>query len=326
MTNLRLNRDTKASAFFRNEIDKFVRKSRVKKKDKDKIFALRDSSMRDFRSSRDSVFESESQSESSSQFELVVDSFIVASVALVAFVVSIASVASIVSVSIDNATLLEMLFQLFFSSSETISSSIDSVATFVATSVATFVTNSFSIDSITTFVASVTVSTVTLEMIEVVDDSNMNDIDVLLEKYDRAQTKLLRSDFDAHDQNRVQEKIQIYVNVSSLSSSVSARSSVSVRLIRVDSFFIIITRIFRISTKRRSKILIVSKTDEFSRDARDVMNDDDDEAFDVNDDNRSNCIRCCRISIDCRRIANIVCDRCSKQKIACISIRFEFVY
>jgi hypothetical protein len=55
----RLNRDTKASALSRNEIDKFVRKSRVKKKDKDKISALRDSSMRDSRSSRDFVSESE---------------------------------------------------------------------------------------------------------------------------------------------------------------------------------------------------------------------------------------------------------------------------
>jgi hypothetical protein len=317
---LRFNRDTKASAFFRNEIDKFVRKSRVKKKDKDKISALLDSSMRDSRSLRDFVSESESQSESSSQSELAVDSFIVASVAF-AFVVSIASVASIVSVSIDNATLLEVLLQLLFFSFETISSSIDSVAT----SVATFVTNSFSIDSITTFVVFVIVSIVTLEMIEIVDDSNMNDIDVLLKKYDRAQTKLLRNNFDAHDQNRVQKKIQIYVNVSSLSFFAFARFSVSVRFIRVDSLFIIITRISRISTKRRFKILIVSKTDEFSRDARDVMNDDDDEAFDVNDDNRSNCIRCCRISIDCRRIANIVCDRCFKQKIACISIRREFV-
>jgi hypothetical protein len=214
-----------------------------------------------------------------------------------------------------------MLFQLLFFSFGTIFSSID----FVATSVATFVTNSFSIDSITTFVAFVIVSIVIFEMIEIVDDSNMNDIDVLLKKYDRAQTKLLRSDFDAHDQNRVQERTQIYVNVSSLSSSAFARSFVSVRFIRVDSLFIIITRISRISTKRRFKILIVSKTDEFSRDARDVMNDDDDEAFDVNDDNRSNCIRCCRISIDCRRIASIVCDRCFKQKIACISIRREFV-
>ncbi len=55
------------------------------------------------------------------------------------------------------------------------------------------------------------------------------------------------------------------------------------------------------------------------------MNDDDNEEFDVNDDNRSNCIRCCRISIDCRRIASIACDKCFKQKTAYISIRFEFV-
>jgi hypothetical protein len=318
---LRLNRDTKASALSRNEIDKFVRKSRVKKRNKNKISAFRDSSMRDSRSFRDFVFEFESQSESSSQFELVVDSFIVAFVAFVAFVVSIAFVASIVSVSIDNATLLKILLQLFFSSSETIFSSIDFVTTFVAI----FVTNFFSIDSIMIFVVFVIMLIVIFEMIKIVDDSNMNDIDVLLKKYDRAQTKLFRSDLDAHDQNRVQEKIQIYVNVSSLSFSVFACFFVSVRFIRVDSLFIIITRTSRISTKRRFKILIVSKIDEFSRDARDVMNDDDDEEFYVNDDNRSNCIRCCRISIDCHRIANIVCDKCFKQKIACISIRREFV-
>ncbi len=189
---LRFNRDTKIFVFFRNEIDKLDRKSRVKKKDKDKISALRDSSMRDSRSSRDFVSESESQSESSSQSEFAVDSSTVASIAFVAFVDSIASVASIVSVSIDNATLLKMFLRLLFFSSETISSSIDFVATFVATSVAisvaTFVANSSSIDSITIF-----------EMIEIVDDSNMNDIDVLLKKYDRAQTKLLRNDLDAHD-------------------------------------------------------------------------------------------------------------------------------
>jgi hypothetical protein len=298
MTNLRFNRDTKASVSFRDEIVKRDRKSRVKI-DKNKISASRDSSMRDSRSLRDFVFESESQSESQSQSQLAADSFAVASVASVASVVSI-----------DNATLLEMLLQLLFFSFETNSSAIDFVATFV--------TNSSSIDSITTFVTSVIVSTVTFEMIEVVDESNMNDINVLLEKYNRTQTKLLRSDLDTHDQNRVQEETQIYVNVFSLSSSVSARS------LRVASSDIT-SRNSRISIKRRFKILIVSKIDEFSRDRHAVMNDDDDKKSNVKDDNRSNCIRCCRLSVDCRRVANIVCDRCFKQKIACISIRREFV-
>jgi hypothetical protein len=185
MMTFRLNRDTKISVFFRNEIDKFDRKSRVKKKDKNKIFAFRDSSMRDSRSSRDFVFESESQSESLSQSELADDSSIVVLIAFVAFINSIAFVAS---VSIDNATLLKMFLRLFFFSFETISSSIDFVATFVAIFVASFVMNSSSIDSITIF-----------EMIEIVDNSNMNNIDVLLKKYDRAQTKLFRSDLDAHD-------------------------------------------------------------------------------------------------------------------------------
>jgi hypothetical protein len=245
------------------------------------------------------VFESESQSESQSQFEFAADSFIVVFVAFVASVVSI-----------DNATLLKMLLQLLFFSFETNFFAIDFVATFV--------TNSSLIDSITTFVIFVIVSIVIFEMIEIVDDSNMNDINVLLKKYDRAQTKLLRSDLDVHDQNRVQKKTQIYVNVSSLNFFVFARSF---RVVSSD----ITSRTSRISIKRRFKILIVSKIDEFSRDRHAVMNDDDDEKSNVKDDNRSNCIRCCRLSIDCRRVANIVCDKCFKQKIACISIRHEFV-
>ncbi len=87
-----------------------------------------------------------------------------------------------------------MLLQLLFFSSETNFSAIDFVAIFV--------TNSSSIDSITIFVIFVIVSIVIFEMIEIVDDSNMNDINVLLKKYDRAQTKLFRSDFDAHDQKK----------------------------------------------------------------------------------------------------------------------------
>ncbi len=104
----------------------------------------------------------------------------------------------------------------------------------------------------------------------------------------------------------------------------SFNSFVSARFTRVVSSFIN-SRISRISTKRRFKILIVSKTEKFSRDSRDVMNDDDDEKSNVNDDNRLNCIRCCRISIDCRRIASIAYDKCFKKKVVCISIRFEFV-
>jgi hypothetical protein len=180
MTNLSLNRDTKASAFFRNEIVKRDRKSHVKKINKNKASALRDSSM----------FTKLHAFVSQSQFEFVVDSFIVASVAFVA---------SVVFVSIDNATLLRMLLQLLSFSSDAISSSIDSVATLV--------TNFSLIDFVATFVAFIIVSIVTFEMIEVVDDSNMNDIDVSLKKYDRTQTKLFRNDFDVHDKNRVQEEI-----------------------------------------------------------------------------------------------------------------------
>jgi hypothetical protein len=280
MINLRLNRDTKAFASFRDEIVKRDRKSRVKKIDKSKTSAFRDSSMFKKLSALEFEFERESNLQSESQSErFVIDSFIVA------------------FVMIDNATLMTMLFQLFSS---------------------LFDANSFSINSITIFVVFVIVSIAIFEMIKIANNSKIDDLDALLKKYDRAQTKLFRSDLDVHDQNRVQKKIQIYVNVSSFNFFVSAR------FIRVASFFIN-SRISRTSTKRRFKILIVSKIEKFSRDSRDVMNDDDDEKSNVNDDNRSNCIRCCRISIDCRRIASIACDKCFKQKTVCISIRFEFV-
>jgi hypothetical protein len=96
------------------------------------------------------------------------------------------------------------------------------------------------------------------------------------------------------------------------------------RFFRIISFNIIF-RISRISIQRRFRILIVSKINEFSRDRHAVMNDDDDEEFIVKNDNRSNCIRYNHISIDCRRIESIVCDKCFKQKTIYISIHFEFV-
>jgi hypothetical protein len=200
---LRLNRDTKIFVFFRNEIDKLDRKSHVKKKDKDKISAFRDLSMRDSRSFRDFVFEFKSSFESSSQSEFVVDSSIVVFVTFVAFVALIVFIVSIVFISIDNAILLKMFFQLLLFSFKTIFFSIDFIAIFVAI----FVTNSFSIDSITIFVVFVIVSIVTFEIIKIVNDLNINDIDVLLKKYDRAQIKLFWNNLDVHDQNRVQKKI-----------------------------------------------------------------------------------------------------------------------
>jgi hypothetical protein len=181
-----------------------------------------------------------------------------------------------------------------------------------------FDANFFSIVSITIFIVFVIASITIFEMIKIVNDSNMNDINVLLKKYNRAQTKLFRFDINVHDRNRVQEKTQNYVNVFSLNSFVFARA---LRVVLFDIIF----RISRISIKKFFRILIVSKINEFSRHRQAVINDDDDEKFDVNNDNRSNCIRCCRILIDCRRIASIVCDKCFKQKIICISIRFKFV-
>jgi hypothetical protein len=144
MINLRLNRDTKASAFLRDEIVKRDRKFRVKKIDKNKISAFRNSSMFKKLSAFESESQCESKSESESQSErFVIDSFIV------------------VFATIDNATLMTMFLQLLSSS---------------------FDANSFSINSITTFVVFVIFSIAIFEMIEIANDSNIDDLDALLKK------------------------------------------------------------------------------------------------------------------------------------------------
>jgi hypothetical protein len=163
MMNLQLNHNTKVFAFFRNEIVKRDRKSRVKKINKDKVSVLRNSSM--FKKLRAFMCESESQSESKYQSESKSQRFVINS-----FIVVFAS--------IDNATLLKMFFYLLSFS---------------------FNANFSSIIFITIFVIFVIVLITIFEMIKIVDDLNMNDIDVLLKKYDHAQTKLFRFDIDVSD-------------------------------------------------------------------------------------------------------------------------------
>jgi hypothetical protein len=99
MTNLRFNRDTKASAFLRDEIVKRDRKSRVKKIDKSKIFAFRNSSMFKKFSALEFEFERESKSQFESQFKSQFERFVI-------------DLFTVVFASIDNATLMTMFLQL----------------------------------------------------------------------------------------------------------------------------------------------------------------------------------------------------------------------
>jgi hypothetical protein len=143
MTNLRFNHDMKIFVFFRNEIVKRDRKSRVQKMNKDKVVAFWDSSM--LKKFRAFAFEFERQFESKFQ-RFVIDSFIVVRIVLA---------------SIDNATMLKMFFQLLLFS---------------------FNANFSSIVLIVIFVVFIIISITIFQMINIIDDSNMNNIDVLLKK------------------------------------------------------------------------------------------------------------------------------------------------
>jgi hypothetical protein len=49
--------------------------------------------------------------------------------------------------------------------------------------------------------------------------------------------------------------------------------------------------------------------------------------FDDNEnDERFDCVKCCRIFLNCRRVTSVTCAHCARQKIICVLIRFRFVF
>ncbi len=73
----------------------------------------------------------------------------------------------------------------------------------------------------------------------------------------------------------------------------------------------------RISNRRRFKVFANSESEKSFIDQNVDVDSDDNE-----NDERSDCVKCCRISIDCRRVTNVTCARCARQKTACVLIRF----
>ncbi len=51
-------------------------------------------------------------------------------------------------------------------------------------------------------------------------------------------------------------------------------------------------------------------------------NDENEESVNENDEEFFDCIKCCRVLVSCRRIVDIACARCARQKLTSISIRF----
>jgi hypothetical protein len=83
---------------------------------------------------------------------------------------------------------------------------------------------------------------------------------------------------------------------------------------------------FRISKISRRRNVIETKSDKSFIDRFVVEEKNDDEFIDENDNEISNCVKCCRVSMSCRRVIDIVYAKCFKQKQVCISICLQFAF
>jgi hypothetical protein len=123
-----------------------------------------------------------------------------------------------------------------------------------------------------------------------------------------------------HEQRRIIDDFSVFI-------SSSTRDFLSF-VTRVTTSFrnVIVLSSSRISKSSRRQNVVKTKFDESFIDRFVVEEKNDDELIDENDDEFSNCIKCCRVSMFCRRVIDIACAKCFKQKQTCISIYFRFAF
>jgi hypothetical protein len=89
----------------------------------------------------------------------------------------------------------------------------------------------------------------------------------------------------------------------------STRDSISSRTVSALDFF-------RISRNRR--IVVKTKIEETSI-AQLVIEKNENELMNENDDELSDCVKCCHVLVSCRRLADVACARSAKEKQTCTS-------
>jgi hypothetical protein len=312
MINSRLSRSTKSSAFSKDEVIK-RESERFKKVIKNKTFVNSRSSRRDFEDvETKSIF-----------LRFVVDSkSLIISASFVSFVltffVTIVSISSVTFVSAFSVTLLSVSASF----DESIANSIfekmnrDVLIRFLTILIsffadfAMFITDSISIQITASVIDSVV--KFALESIIEVDFENLSDVFVKEQK--RRQN--LKLEMMNHDQRRVIDDFSFFVSSSTRDSiSFRSRASTSFRIVSVFASF-------RISRNRR--IIVKTKIEETFI-AQFVVEENENELIDADDEELFDCVKCCRVLVSCRRLVDVACARCAKQKQTCISIRFRFV-
>jgi hypothetical protein len=306
MINSRSSRDTKSfvSFDFKNEI--FKREfERLKKMIKNKTFVNSRSSCRDSEN-----VETKSQRFVIDSMSLIIFAFFVTFVAT--FFVIVMSISSVIVVFAFSIT----LFSVSASFDESIVNSMfekmnrDVLIRFLTILISFFVnfTNVSAANSISIQITTSAIDffiTFVFEFIIEIDFENLNDI--LAKKQKRRQN--LKIKMMNHEQRCVIDNFSFFV-------SRSTRDSISSRTVSAFAFF-------RISRNRR---IVVKTKIEKAFIIQFVVEENENELIDDNDEEFSDCVKCCRVLVLCRRIVDIACARCARQKQACVSIRFRFAF
>jgi hypothetical protein len=150
--------------------------------------------------------------------------------------------------------------------------------------------------------------------------NEFSNFDEFLAKKEKRRQNFLKK-MKNHEQRRVIDDFFVFVS-SSTRDSLFFVTCVTTSFRNVVAFSS--SRISKISRRRN---IVETKRDESFID-RFVVEEknDDDEFINENDDELSNCVKCCRVSMSCRRVIDIACARCFRQKQTCISICFRFAF
>jgi hypothetical protein len=123
-----------------------------------------------------------------------------------------------------------------------------------------------------------------------------------------------------HEQRRIIDDFFVFVS-SSTRDFLSFVTCVTTSFRNVVASFS--SRTSKISDRRN---VAKTKFDESFTDRLVVEEKNDDEFIDENENEFSNCIKCCRVSMFCRRVIDIAYAKCFKQKQTCISICLRFAF
>ncbi len=317
----RLSRNTKSSVSFRNEIikrdferfkkmikNKTILRSRSSRRDSENVETQSKSQQIDFDSNSSIIF----ASFITSAFSIISASSIIfvssiISVSLIIFALSIISALSnFVTNSIFDEINRNVLIRLL---TTLISSFAESSNVFVADIVA----DSFSIWTSILLIESLVIIA---ERSTTFDEFSNFDEFLVREKERRRNFLQKMKD---HEQRRVIDDSSVFVSSSTRDSLLSVtRVTTSSRNV--------VALLSRTSKTSRRRNVVETKSDESFIDRFVVEKKNDDELIDENDDEFSNCIKCCRVSMFCRRVIDIACARCFRQKQTCISICLRFAF